>query len=85
MKRCIEMCPSLVPDGKGIESLSIIRQGVGLRPVRLSGTRIEKEKIDGTWVVHNYGHGGYGYQASYGCSQKVVKIVSHVLDPRAKL
>ena len=85
MKRCIELCPSLVPKGKGIEHLSIIRHGVGLRPVRLGGTRLEKEKIDNTWVIHNYGHGGYGYQSSYGCSQVVVKLVHQTLNPQAKL
>ena len=84
MKRCVEMCPSLT-DGKGPEHLSIIRHGVGLRPVRLGGTRLEKEKINDTWVVHNYGHGGYGYQSSYGCSQVVVKLVDQVLAPQPKM
>lgn len=84
MKRCIDLCPSLT-NGKGLEHLSIIRHGVGLRPVRLGGTRIEKEKIDDVWIVHNYGHGGYGYQSSYGCSKVVVKLVNQVLTPRAML
>ncbi|KAK4695924.1 D-amino-acid oxidase, partial [Lecanoromycetidae sp. Uapishka_2] len=84
MKRAVEICPSLT-DGKGIEHLSIIRHGVGFRPVRLSGARLEKEKIDGVWVVHNYGHGGAGYQSSYGCSQVVLKLVEDVLAVRAKL
>jgi D-amino-acid oxidase len=84
MKRAVDLCPALT-DGKGIEHLSIIRHGVGLRPVRVGGTRIEKERINGAWVVHNYGHGGYGYQSSYGCSQVVVKLVEEVLRARAKL
>ena len=84
MKRAIELCPSLT-DGKGIEHLSIIRHGVGLRPVRLGGTRLEKEKIDNGWVVHNYGHGGYGYQSSYGCSKDVVRLVDEALKVQAKL
>ncbi len=84
MKRCIDICPSLT-GGKGIEHLSIIRQGVGLRPVRLGGTRLEKERINDVWIIHNYGHGGYGYQSSYGCSQVVVKLVKEALAPRAKL
>ena len=74
MKRAIDICPALT-DGKGIEHLNIIRQGVGLRPMRTSGTRIEKENIEGTWVIHNYGHGGYGYQASYGCAKAAVDMV----------
>ncbi|KAL3489803.1 hypothetical protein BJX62DRAFT_226348 [Aspergillus germanicus] len=63
MKRAVKMCPALT-NGKGIEHLDIIRHGVGLRSVREGGTRIEKEKIDGVWVVHNYGAGGAGYQSS---------------------
>ncbi|KAL9634302.1 MAG: hypothetical protein Q9164_004175 [Protoblastenia rupestris] len=84
MKRAIEVCPSLT-GGKGIEHLSIIRQGVGLRPVRIGGTRLENERVDGMWVVHNYGHGGYGYQSSYGCSQAAVGLVAEALAAKAKL
>lgn len=84
MKRCVEICPSLT-GGKGLEHLSIIRHGVGFRPVRLGGTRIEKERIDNVWVVHNYGHGGYGYQSSYGCAQAVVELVQEALTLRPKL
>ena len=84
MKRAIGICPFLT-NGKGIEHLSIIGHGVGLRPVRIGGTRVEKEKINDVWVVHNYGHGGYGYQSSYGCSQAVVKLVEEALAIRAKL
>lgn len=84
MKRAVDVCPALT-GGKGVEHLDIIRHGVGLRPLRLGGTRLEKEKIDGVWVVHNYGHGGYGYQSSYGCSQEAVKLVDEALSLRANL
>ena len=84
MKRAIDMCPQLT-DGKGIEHLDIIRHGVGLRPLRLNGTRIEKERIEGQWVAHNYGHGGYGYQSSYGCSLDAKSVVEDILTSRAKL
>jgi D-amino-acid oxidase len=84
MKRAVEVCPALT-GGKGIEALSVIRHSVGLRPLRESGVRIEKEKIGATWVVHNYGHGGWGYQGSYGCSQGVVELVNEVLTSRSKL
>jgi len=90
MKRAVELCPALVPEGKGIEALSIIRHGVGLRPMRKSGIRVEKETIKGedgqaVNVVHNYGHGGYGYQTSYGCSQLVEKLVAESIQQRARL
>ena len=78
------MCPSLT-GGKGIEHLSIIRHGVGLRPLRIGGVRLEKEKINGLWTVHNYGHGGFGYQCSYGCSQVVANLVEEALALKSKL
>ncbi|KAL8699291.1 MAG: hypothetical protein Q9224_001479 [Gallowayella concinna] len=84
MKRAVDLCPALT-GGKGIEHLDIIRHGVGLRPYRQGGTRIETERIDGVWTVHNYGHGGFGYQASYGCSQKAVELVGQAVMPKSNL
>ena len=57
MRRAVELCPSLT-QGKGVEALDIVRFGVGLRPVREGGARIEREKGGGVWVVDNYGLGG---------------------------
>jgi len=87
MKRAIALTPSLVKPGQGIEGLDIIRHGVGLRPLREGGTRIEKDEVNGVKVVHNYGHGGFGYQASFGCSVEAVALVKEALQglPRAKL
>ncbi|KAJ9662413.1 D-amino acid oxidase [Coniosporium apollinis] len=84
MKRCVELCPALT-DGKGPEALSIIRHGVGLRPMREGGPRVEKERINGVWVVHEYGHAGYGYQSSYGSAMAAEKLVEEVLGAKAKL
>ncbi len=78
MKRAVEICPQLT-NGKGVEGLSVIRHGVGLRPLREGGARVEKEKIEGGWVVHNYGHGGWGYQGSWGCSEGVVELVDGIV------
>ncbi|KAK6398010.1 hypothetical protein LTR65_003090 [Meristemomyces frigidus] len=90
MKRCIELDRSLVPAGRGIEALSIIRHSVGLRPMRTGGPRIEREIVadaeaNQTVVVHNYGHGGYGYQTSYGTAAVVVGLVKETLSPQARL
>jgi D-amino-acid oxidase len=84
MKRAVKVCPALT-GGKGIEALSVIRHAVGLRPLRLSGVRIAKEKIGTTWVIHNYGHGGWGYQGSYGCAEGAVALVEEVLALKSKL
>lgn len=67
--------------------LSVIRHGVGLRPYRAGGVRIEAEKLPGSpngpWIVHNYGHAGWGYQGSYGCSKHVVELVNEVVAKTA--
>ncbi|KAH7084971.1 D-amino acid oxidase-like protein [Paraphoma chrysanthemicola] len=83
MQRAVRIAPELT-NSKGAEDLDIIRHGVGLRPGREAGVRLEKEKIEGTWVVHNYGHAGWGYQGSYGCAEEVVALVNET-QVRAKL
>lgn len=85
MKRAIEAHPGLVRKGEGIEALDIVRHGVGLRPFREGGARIETEKIDGIPVVHNYGHGGSGYQSSFACANLAVKLAGEALKSKAKL
>jgi D-amino-acid oxidase len=77
MKRAVSISPDLT-EGKGAECLDVIRHGVGLRPGREDGVRLEKEKVDGLWVVHNYGHAGWGYQGSFGCAEEVVGLVGEI-------
>lgn len=65
MKRCLRYCPELVKPGQGIEGLDVIRHGVGLRPHRIDGPRLEKDVLreegqEPLRVVHNYGAGGFG-------------------------
>lgn len=74
MQRCVAAHPELT-GGRGIEALDVIRHGVGLRPVRNGGARVEMEGLGDTLVVHNYGHGGAGYQSSYGCARAAVELV----------
>ena len=59
IRRALVLCPELT-NGQGLEALEIVRHVVGLRLAREGGIRVERELIDGVWVVHNYGHGGYG-------------------------
>ncbi|PYH88422.1 DAO-domain-containing protein [Aspergillus ellipticus CBS 707.79] len=84
MKRAIAAYPRLVKPGQGIEGLDVIRHGVGLRPVREGGPRIQKDEVDGVHVVHNYGHGSFGYQTSFGCAEEVVVLVKEVLGNGAQ-
>lgn len=88
MKRCIDLNPTLT-GGKGIEALDIVRHGVGLRPYRAGGVRIETDRSifeDGTPVVHNYGHAGWGFQGSFGCAEEVVELIRAIqTQEKAKL
>lgn len=77
MERVVKAFPE-ISGGKGVAGLDVIRHGVGLRPYREGGVRLEKEMIDGTWVVHNYGHAGWGYQGSYGTAERVVELVDEI-------
>lgn len=71
MKRCCALAPEL---GRP-EDLKVIKHGVGLRPSRRDGPRMEVErKPDGLLIVHNYGASGAGYQGSWGMAQHGVKL-----------
>lgn len=72
-KRCCALCPELGSP----EDLKVVSHGVGLRPGRKGGARIEREVLGcGTVVVHNYGAGGAGYQASWGMAREAVTVLT---------
>ena len=76
--KCLELCPQL----KGAR---ILRSWACLRPVR-DTVRVEiDEGIVSPVVIHNYGHGGQGYQLSWGCAKEVVKFVTEYLRKNAHL
>ncbi|KAF2739035.1 D-amino acid oxidase [Polyplosphaeria fusca] len=85
MQRSIDLVPALAPKTGKTTELSVIRHGVGLRPMREGGPRVEAEKIGGKWVVHCYGHGGYGYQSSYGSAWEVENLVKDIVGEKARL
>jgi glycine/D-amino acid oxidase-like deaminating enzyme len=45
------------------------------RPFRARGPRIEAQRLDGSTVVHNYGHGGSGWSLSWGSSAIATELV----------
>ncbi len=51
----------------------VIRTIAGLRPFRSTGFRVEKERLGGKILVHNYGHGGGGITLSWGTSHLAVE------------
>lgn len=81
MQRVVQAFPHIA-GGRGVAGLDVVRHGVGLRPYREGGVRLEKEALgdddDGTWVVHNYGHAGWGFQGSYGTAERVVELVAEI-------
>lgn len=87
MQRVVKLHPEIA-GGEGVKGLSVVRMGVGRRPWRKGGVRLEREKLrvggggEGkeVWCVHNYGHDGYGYQTSYACAGEVVGLVEDALN-----
>lgn len=89
LKRIIAICPELAPEEiravrvPTVDDLLplIIEEGCGLRPARSLGVRIEvveheairaQKKVP---VVFNYGHGGFGYQSSWGSAAMVQELL----------
>ena len=66
---CLELLGS---DGE----FDVVSIGVGIRPGRRGGARIELEQISDLKVVHAYGVAGAGYQNSIGIARKVLKLLS---------
>jgi len=69
------------PTVEDMKSL-VIEEGCGLRPARKSGIRLQSEwvNVPGSErlmvpVIHNYGHGGYGFQTSWGSASAVVDLL----------
>jgi len=68
LARCAALDPRLV-------GVAVLEHKVGLRPGR-STVRLEaEERLDGSRLVHNYGHGGAGVTLSWGCAEAVVSLV----------
>ncbi|CAI5759995.1 unnamed protein product [Candida verbasci] len=74
LKRTTKLFPKIL-NGKSIEDLEVLKNVTGFRPGRYGGVRIEKERFDeGKILIHNYGAGGYGYQAGYGMAHYAVDL-----------
>ncbi|KEY74648.1 hypothetical protein S7711_08415 [Stachybotrys chartarum IBT 7711] len=68
-------CCALVPELGNPKDLKIIKHGVGLRPGRKGGSRVAVESIEDRLVIHNYGAGGTGFQASWGLAKYAVDLL----------
>ncbi|XP_052893055.1 D-aspartate oxidase-like [Anopheles moucheti] len=82
-KGCLDLMPSL-------KDALIVRDSVGLRPVRSTGVRLELECIvfvngERHALVHNYGHGGAGITLAWGCAGEVTRLVHEYYAKMANL
>ena len=68
----LQKCEAVWPE---LDRSKIIGESVGLRPSR-SKVRLESEIVNGTLVIHNYGHGGAGVTLSWGCADEVAGMLS---------
>jgi len=66
---------------------NIVEAGCGLRPAREGGVRLDVEwhtagknkDVTRIPVVYNYGHGGFGYIASWGSASYALKLLEDAL------
>ncbi|TFK62159.1 D-amino-acid oxidase [Pluteus cervinus] len=91
LARVFELAPELAPPEvraarrPTVDDLIplIIEEGCGLRPAREGGIRLEVEWISfqetKVPIVHNYGHGGTGYQSSWGSASEALKLLEDAL------
>ncbi|KAG9098816.1 hypothetical protein FRC07_010584, partial [Ceratobasidium sp. 392] len=75
------------PTVEDVKSI-MIEAGCGLRPARKGGIRLEVGSVEWhggkTPIVFNYGHGGYGYQSSWGSARLAVELLQEVLGSTSK-
>jgi D-amino-acid oxidase len=79
LQRCQVMEPRL-------KKVAILGSSVGLRPAR-HRLRLELciEAGTGNLVIHNYGHGGFGFTVSWGCAEQVLFLLQRGLQIRDAL
>ncbi|KAJ7463840.1 FAD dependent oxidoreductase [Mycena galericulata] len=87
-ERGIEAYPELLPLAKrelrNIEDLDVVEECVGLRPTRKGGVRLEVTSLTVGGkvfpIVHNYGHGGAGYQSSWASAKFAVELLKSAVE-----
>ncbi|KAH8817601.1 D-amino-acid oxidase [Flagelloscypha sp. PMI_526] len=93
LERAFSLCPELAPPGTKDPTIQdvlplVIEEGCGHRPGRKDGIRLETEWFEEVKggrnipIVHNYGHGGYGYQSSWGSAELALGLLDEALERR---
>ncbi|KAF8217780.1 FAD dependent oxidoreductase [Mycena galopus ATCC 62051] len=91
-ERGIAAYPELLPPNKreapSIDDLEVVEECVGLRPTRKGGVRLGITSLNvhnkSVPVVHNYGHGGAGYQSSWGSATAAVELLRSAVNKRER-
>jgi len=91
LKRGFALCPELAPPEIRVQREAtvedvlpiVIEEGCGLRPGRKGGIRLGADFINvkdkRVPVVFNYGHGGAGFQSSWGSASRALLILEGAL------
>ncbi|KAH9932225.1 D-amino-acid oxidase [Fomitopsis serialis] len=91
LQRCLAFCPELAPPeiraqrAPTVDDLRalILEAGVGLRPARKGGLRLEVEWVTNPRgnvkipMVFNYGHSGSGFQSSWGSAEVALELMEN--------
>ncbi|KAG6917607.1 hypothetical protein DXG01_001836 [Tephrocybe rancida] len=94
LERTFKMCPELAPPEiraerePTIEDVLplVVEEGCGFRPGRKGGIRLDVEWREvgdsgvSVPIVSNYGHGGYGFQSSWGSADIAYTLLEEVLN-----
>ncbi|PCH44730.1 D-aspartate oxidase [Wolfiporia cocos MD-104 SS10] len=94
LRRCLSLCPELAPPeirsqrAATLEDLRplILEVGCGLRPARNGGIRLDVEWVDrgkgggNIPLILNYGHGGSGYESSWGSASVALELLERALE-----
>lgn len=91
LRDCLALDPRLSRDGT-IDGIDVIAHNVGLRPSRQGGPRLEWEpsgvlelkngaRVE---VLHAYGIGPAGYQASWGIAREACEMVGRRVEERRR-
>jgi glycine/D-amino acid oxidase-like deaminating enzyme len=75
IEACRQISPALNATLAENPQAQIIRHGVGLRPFRCNGIRMECERRNNGLILHHYGHGSWGYQSSWGSANAAVNLL----------
>ena len=73
VQRMLQECQAVYPPLKNINQEDL-RVTVGVRPVRRGGPRVERDTRY-PFLIHNYGHGSFGVNVSWGCASSVLRIM----------